>query len=41
MEITKERRLSWLDIPLVNYLALNGETILWILILVLGVVSRF
>ena len=41
MEIpAEEKRSSWLDRPLVTKLALNGETILWLIIIILAIASR-
>jgi predicted membrane-bound mannosyltransferase/streptogramin lyase len=41
MEIpAEEKRSSWLDRPLVTTLALNGETILWLIIIILAIASR-
>jgi predicted membrane-bound mannosyltransferase/streptogramin lyase len=36
----EEKRSSWLDRPLVTKLALNGETILWLIIIILAIASR-
>jgi predicted membrane-bound mannosyltransferase/sugar lactone lactonase YvrE len=36
----EEKRSSWLDRPLFTTLALNAETILWVIIIVLAIVSR-
>ena len=41
MQTTKEERASWLDKPIFSHLVLNWETILFAVILVLAVASRF
>ncbi len=41
MEISAEKRQSWLDRPLLNQIVLNGEIALYILLLLLAVFTRF
>ena len=41
MPSTDEPQASWLDRPIFAKLSLNIETLLWIIILVLAVFSRF
>lgn len=41
MDLIEEKRYPWLDHPLFNYIILNGETIVFALILIVGVFSRF
>ncbi len=41
MEVTDEKRVSWLDRPLLSKFVLNSETILFILILLIAIFSRF
>jgi DNA-binding beta-propeller fold protein YncE len=41
MKAIQEKQLSWLDRPILTTLTLNWETIIFTLILILGIVSRF
>ncbi len=41
MELQEQKRFSWLDYPLFNKIVLNWETIIWVVIFILAVFSRF
>lgn len=41
MELPEQKRFSWLDYPVFNKIALNGETIFWVALFILAVFSRF
>jgi uncharacterized protein (TIGR03663 family) len=41
MNISEEKQTSWLDFPLLKYITLNAETIIFVIILFLAIVSRF
>jgi predicted membrane-bound mannosyltransferase len=41
MEFVKERTYGWLDHPLLRYVTLNAETIIWVAVFLLALFTRF